>query len=445
MKISSSFGDFFETYIKSGVYSRFFIGFVCGIPFLLTLRILDIWLEEYKVPDSVIGLFTLCHLPFTLKFLWGPFIDRIKLPYLYKKIGQRRSWALVSQVLLFWGLICMSNCSPSSSLLKLMASASLVAFAEGCQDVALYAYQIEKTKSDMFGPVAGIVVFGYRIGLLFAKSVSLYLAFYYGWAAAYKIMACCVLFSTFVFLFTAKEPQVNLSAEGKKIKRLMLTYWYKKDQKSSLFFIKAAVFECLIYPFQIFIKKKYWAYLISILILFRAGDRMFQKMASPFYIAAGFSKIEIANVVQVFGTVASLLGGILGGYVVKRLGIKKAMFYMGILHACSAFTYVVLSQAGHNIHMLYFSVFIENTTCGAMSTAFLAFLYTLCYTGYPATQYALLWALHEIGGIAGSLMSGFIVEAIGWTYFFYFVPVVFLPSLVLIFVIIQKKDDVLLS
>lgn len=445
MKLAPSLEDFWKTYIKSGVYSRFFIGFVCGVPFLLTLRILDIWLEECKVPDSLIGLFTLCHLPFTLKFLWGPFIDRVKIPFFSNLLGQRRSWALLSQLILFLGLIGMSNSSPQTSLSQLMLFASMVAFAEGCQDVALYAYQVEKTSSDMFGPVAGFVVFGYRIGLLFAKSVSLYLASYYGWGAAYKVMALCVLFSTFVFLFSAKEPALNLSSEGKTIAKLMNLYWYKDKKLTSWELIKASVFECLVYPLRIFMKKKYWLHLIGILMLFRAGDRMFQKMASPFYIAAGFSKIEIANVVQIFGTLASLIGGVLGGYVVKRFGIKRAMFYMGVLHACSCLIYVILSKAGHNLNVLYFSVFIENTTCGAMSTAFLAFLYTLCYTGYPATQYALLWALHEAGGVTGSVISGFIVEAIGWTSFFYFVPVVFVPSLVLLYVMIQKKDDDLLT
>ena len=156
---------------------------------------------------------------------------------------------------------------------------------------------------------------------------------------------------------------------------------------------------------------------------------MAQKMAKPFYVDMGFSKLEIANVVQVFGTIAALFGGVIGGYLVKLLGIKRAMFFAGIIHAIGCFSYVALSYVGHDIRMLYLTVFVENITCGAIAAAFISFLYSLCNKNYAATQYALLWAFFELGGLIFRAVSGVVADALGWANYFLIIPFIFCPIL----------------
>ncbi|MDR3155985.1 MAG: MFS transporter [Holosporaceae bacterium] len=441
MKQPSVMGDFLRTYCNPKMRLRFFVGFSCGIPFLLTLTILDLWLKDIGVSNTAIGLFTLLHWPFTLKFLWAPFIDKLNFPYFSKKLGRLRGWVLASQMLLFVGLIGMSCTNPQSSLPLLMFFTSLVAFADGCQDMSLYSYQMDRTKSDSLGHIAGIVLFGYRGGMLFAKSATLYLAHYFGWNIAYAVMAFSIFLCT-ILIIVAKEPICTQTKKDEITIDRMVRSYDKADKSRIEFtrFIKRTMFECLVCPFVVFMKKNSdWRCIIALLMLFRAGDIVAQKMAKPFYIDLGFSLLQIANVVQVFGTVAALVGSLVGGYLVKKNSIMPAMLYTGTVHALSCFAYVALCQTGPNTFMLYFTVFIENISGGAMGAAFIAFLYNICDRRYCATQYALLWAFYDLGGIAFRIMSGALADMLGWTNFFLFIPLLFLPSLGLLYSMIARE------
>ncbi|MDR1334067.1 MAG: MFS transporter [Holosporaceae bacterium] len=439
MKLASTVNDFLGTYLYSGIGNRFFIGFTCGIPFLLRLTILDLWLKDCGVSNTAIGFFTLLQWPFALKFLWAPFIEKVNFPVLSRLFGRRRGWAIASQLLLFLGLCGMSRASPESSMVTLMFFVSLVAFADGCQDMSLYAYQLDRARREMFGPIAGIFVFGYKTGMFFSKSITLYLAHYFGWNFAYASMAFSIFLCTF-FILCIDEPQIQKTSAMERIEKMVESY-EKKEKSHFEFvrFIKATIYECLICPFRIFMNRKDWIPTIFVIMLYRAGDRMVQKMAKPFYVDMGFSKLEIANVVQIFGTIAALVGGIVGGYLVKRFGIKRAMFLTGAIHAIGCLAYIVLFYAGHDVKTLYITVFIENTTCGALATTFIAFLYSLCNKDYAATQYALLWSFYELGGTIFRTFSGIISDILGWKNFFLFIPITFIPSLILIYRMAEKR------
>lgn len=411
-----------ETYSDPKIASRFFIGFSCGVPFLLTLTILDLWLKDCGVSNTAIGFFTLLHAPFTFKFLWAVFIDRFNFPFLSRRFGRRKGWAIASQTLLFVGLLGMAFSDPSKGLLKLIFCASLVAFADGCQDMALYKYQVCcNTKSKMLGPIAGVVIFGYRIGMFLSKSVSLYLAHYLDWNVAYSVMAFSILLCM-SFILNIEEPE----EDSKK----PLNFGDKQLNLKKT--IKNAVIDCLVEPFQIFMKRRDWKKVILIIVLFRAGDMISQKMAKPFFVEMGFSMLEIANVVQVFGTVATLIGSICGGYFIKKCEIRMAMLSTSVAHALSCLSYVAMSLIGYNIHLLYFTAFIENITGGMMSTAFIAFLYGLCNKQYGTTQYALLWAFYDIGGGLCRAISGALADILGWTWFFAFAVLMFVPGIVVL-------------
>ena len=206
MKLASTVGDFVKICLRSGISTKLLVGFTCGVPFLLRLTVLDLWLKECGVSNTVIGLFTLLQWPFTLKFLWAPFIEKMDFPILSKMLGRRRGWAIASQLLLFVGLLGMATATPQTNIVSLMCYVSLVAFADGCQDMSLYPYQFDKANAKMFGPIAGIFVFGYKTGMFFSKSITLYLAHYFDWNIAYAFMA----FS--IFLFFHRIPPFFLCA-----------------------------------------------------------------------------------------------------------------------------------------------------------------------------------------------------------------------------------------
>ncbi|GHT92256.1 MFS transporter [Alphaproteobacteria bacterium] len=446
MSTKALLDDFLKTYRDPIVSSKFFIGFSCGLPFLLTLTILDLWLKDCGVSNTVIGLFTLLHWPFTLKFLWAPFIERYDFPFLSRKIGRLRGWAIASQLVLFCGLLGMASSSPDTSLVKLMVFASLVAFADGCQDISLYAYHMDRAKKDMFGPIAGVFVFGYKAGVFFSKSAALYLAYYFGWNSAYAAMAFSVLLCT-AFVLCIKEPRINNTAKSRAISgdidNMMKSYENSENSKFEFVrLLKKTIRECLVCPCKIFMKRENWTSLIAIVVLFKVGYIITQKMAKPFYVDMGFSLLEIANVVQVFGTIAALLGGIIGGYLVKKRGLYNVMFYTAIVHALSCLAYIALSKIGHNMIALYVTVFTENITEGAMGTSFLAFLYSLCDDNkYRSTQYALLWAFYDFGGMFCRTISGAIADILGWTNFFLFVPLTFIPSLIILHRLMYQQND----
>lgn len=430
MKIQSVVCDFIETYFNKYIGSRVFLGFSCGIPFLLRLTILDVWLKENNVSNTTIALLSLLQWPYMLKFLWAPFIEKIPFPFFSKIFGHNRGWALASHLLLFLGIIGMSLCDPQKHLIILMCVTSLVAFADGCQDVALYAYQIDRVKTESLGPVAGVFVFGYRVGMFFSKSIALYLAYYCGWNIAYLLMAFSVCICTF-FVMCIDEP--NPPAGVNRLQH--------KSMENILVIIKDTISECLYNPFKKFIMQSGSEKTMAIIVLFMFGDRMLQKMSKLFYIDLGFSLLEIANVVQVFGTVSSIIGGLAGGYCVKILGVKRSMFYTGIIHAITCFLYIVLAHTGHNINVLYFVVFVENVTAGAMMTSFISFLYSLCRKQYASTQYALLWGFYEMGGAVSRTISGWLADTLGWVNFFIFVPIIFIPSLVILKNIIHTEPN----
>jgi PAT family beta-lactamase induction signal transducer AmpG len=251
--------------------------------------VLDLWLKDCGLSNTAIGLFTLIHSPFMLKFLWAPFIDRFNFPILSKRLGRRKGWAMASHLLLFCGLTGMSLSDPHTSVIPLILCASLVAFADGCQDISLYAYQLDNANKKTFGPIAGVVLFGYRVGMFFAKSVSLYLAHYFGWNVAYSVMAFSIFLCTFI-ISNLDEPQAVQTSSQAQIQNMLEKYEQKHNSSFEFVHIlKCTIFECLICPFKIFMKRNDWKRLIAIVILFRAGDIMAQKMAKPFYVEIGFS------------------------------------------------------------------------------------------------------------------------------------------------------------
>ncbi|MDR1362113.1 MAG: hypothetical protein LBJ16_02770 [Holosporaceae bacterium] len=386
---------------------KFCVGLSCGTSFPLTIVILDYWLKECGVSNSVIGFFTFLHLPFTLKFIWAPLIDDTDIPYLSKLLGRTKSWVILSQMLLMIGVIGMAHADPGSSLDKLMFFVSMTSFADGCQNVALYPYQIDRISEKEFGYTASIVGFGYAWGSVLTKFTTLQVAHFYGWTVAYEC-AAGLIFICMVSILATPSPQTSCDAA---------------DDAGD------AGMGRLKYSMRKFCDTKDGRYLLALLMLYKAADHMIHKMSRPFCLDIGFSKEEIATIAQLVGAASTVIGGFIGGLYVKKMKLKKSMMLLGVAHMLSLYSYVGLWIYGHNTHVLGIVACLEGVTGGATAAAFLAFLYTLCP---GSSQYALLWALHEFAGLVLASVSGICVDFLGWLRYFILIPLVFTPSLLLL-------------
>ncbi|MDR2724305.1 MAG: MFS transporter [Holosporaceae bacterium] len=393
------------------------IGFSYGLSFPLTLVVLDLWLKDSGVSNAIIGIFSIFHWPFIFKFMWGVLIENYDIPYLTQKVGRDRSWIIIGHLILLVGIIGMAHSDPSSHLPELIFFTSLTALGDGCKDVALYPYQISKMNSSQLGYVAGVVGFGHRIGTIVTKVSTLYLASIFNWKIAYLVAALSI--SLLLILILSIQPPKKR----------------RKNNEGSRISVHDSIKRSLIIPFKKIIKMKHGPHVLSVLILYKSADFMMQKMSRPFLLEIGFSKIEIANIVQLYGTAAVIVGGLVSSHFIRKVGIANAMFYFGICHAISFFSYLIFIKTGAVFLSLGLVTLYEAFTGGCVTTAFLAFLYTKCKTG---SLYALFWALHEISGILFMGSSGIIVDSVGWKLYFILISLIYMTILGGLYIILRR-------
>ena len=385
----------------------FFMGISSGIPLYLILSTLFIWLAREDIDISTIGLFALTQIPWSLKFFWAPFIDNYKIPFLNNFLGQRKSWLLFTQINLSIFIICLGYSNPKDNLEITAIFALLVAFFSATQDIVVDAYRIEILNDNSQGAGAAMTQFGYRIGGLVAGAGSLYLTSYFSWEQIFFVVSLIILFLMILVIFVI--PSKNSHVASKKN---------------------------LITPFKEFIFRNTFTkiFLIFLFIFFfKFGDVIAGVMANPFYVKIGFTNVEIANASKVFGVIMTIIGVFTGGYLVKEVGILKALLISGIFQIVSNLLYVLLNSVGPEINYLFLTVAGENLSGGLGSAAFVAYLSALCNKKYTGTQYALLSSIMGLARAILSSPSGYFVEAFGWSNFFIFSTFCGLPSILILF------------
>ena len=383
----------------------FVMGFSCGVPLLLTLSVLQAWMKEEGVDLGVIGLFSLVGLPYTLKFLWAPVLDRFTLPFL----GRRRGWLLVIQCLLMVSIAALGFTEPGKSPWMVAFVAMLVTFFSASQDIVVDAYRREDLTDNELGLGSSLYVNGYRVGMLLAGSGGLILADHIPFSQVYLIMAA-TLSVGIVTTLAAREPRV---AEGTPV----------------------SFREAVIQPFVEYFSRDGAVAILAFILLYKIGDQMATTMTMPFYLDLGFSKTEIGAVAKLFGFWATITGGLAGGVIMLRLGIWRSLWVFGILQAVSTTGFAVLAYVGHSLGMLAVAIAGENF-CGGMGTAaYVAFMASITNKRFTATQYALLSSLMGIPRVLASAPTGYIAEWTGWPMFFLLCAGAAIPGLVLLKVI----------
>lgn len=378
------------------------MGFACGLPLLLTITVLQAWMKEEGVDLAVIGMMALVGLPYTLKFLWAPFLDRFTLPFL----GRRRGWLLVAQVALFFSIAGLGLTDPKDNPWMLAFAAFLVTFFSASQDIVVDAYRREDLPDEELGLGSSLYVNGYRVGMLLASGGGLIMADHMPFSMVYLIMAFC-LAPGIITTFFAPEPETELGTPKT---------------------IKEAVIE----PMVEYFSRQGALWILAFILLYKIGDTMASAMTTPFYLDIGFSKTEIGTIVKLFGFWATIAGSLAGGVLMLRLGINRCLWYFGFLQAVSTAGFAVLAQIGHSIPFLSAVIAFENLSSGMGTAAYVAFMASITNKKFTATQYALLSSLMGVPRVLASAPTGFLVKAMGWEGFFIGCTLIAVPGMLLL-------------
>lgn len=406
-----------QVYFDRRMMVMLLLGFVSGLPFLLVSSTLSLWLKDAGISLVAIGLFSVVKAPYSFKWLVSPIIDQMRLP-LFSKLGRRRGWAVFLQMFLILALLLMSFTNPKLSPVLFLVWVFLVALFSASQDIVLDAYRIERFKSKEQAAAVAVFVLGYRFGVLFSGAGALFLASVVSWGVVYQIMAAGVLVGLVTVLF-AKEPENNLPSKPKTM--------------------RAIVVNAVVKPFTDFMKRDKWVWILVFIFFYRMSDAYVAPMAYPFFDDLGFSKIQIATIIKIYGVIATILGTLIGGLVVKRLGLIKSLAICGVLQGVSNLVYVGQFYAGNNAEILMLNIFVENISGGMGTAAFVAYLSSLCNKKYTATQYALLSSFMGAARDLFAATSGFLVAAISWQWFFVATTVMALPGLIVLWYLIKTK------
>lgn len=414
------------------VLAMLFLGFSSGVPFGVLAEPLSAWLVESGVSLTGVGLFALVSLPYSLKFLFAPFIDRLPLPGWTTRLGRRRGWALLGQTVLLLAIAGMGLSDPGSRIVMTAAFALAVAFASACQDVVIDAYRVEILDTPKLAAGAATVVFGWRIGQFAAGAGGLILADILPWSIVFLVLAATIGVGIITILLNP-EPAVQISDLSRDLERQADAFLQGRPHlpprlARALAWLHAAA----ICPLIEFTSRRGWIPIVLFIMLYKFGDAILGIMKVPFFLDLGFTKTEIAEIVKVFGTVAILAGGFLGGALLAWIGLLPGLLICGILMAASNLVFVVQAWVGPELAMLAVTIAVENITTGMGTAAFVAYLSSLCNVTYTATQYALLTSLMALSRTLLSSSAGWFAELLDWPGFFIFTTVAAVPGLVLL-------------
>ena len=380
------------------------LGFASGIPLALSDSTLQAWLTVANLDVSTIGLFSLVGLPYTIKFLWAPIIDRFDLKF----IGRRRDWIFLSQIMLSFTLFSLgSRVIENDSLAFVGLLAFLVAFISATQDIAVDAYRAEVLKAEERGFGAALSVTGYRMAMLVSGAGALMLADVIGFNKTYMIMSLIMFICSLINFFSPDICRPDF-----------------KEQS-----IQALVLE----PFKSFFSKEAAFALLGIIFLYKLGDAFAGRLTTTFLIRGlGFSLTDVGAVNKGLGLMASIIGGLYGGVLMYRLGLYRSLVLFGWLQALTNLGFYVLSIMGASYVGLVAVIGLENLAGGMGTAAFVALLMSVCDRRYTATQFAILSAVASLGRVFAGPPSGFLVENLGWSTFFVLTVVISLPVIYLL-------------
>jgi PAT family beta-lactamase induction signal transducer AmpG len=390
-------------------------GFVSGLPLPLSGFTFRLWIADSGAGLAIVGLTAWIGLAYSLKFLWAPLLDRLPPLFALRRFGRRRGWLLLVQPLLGLAAVLLALSSPATAPMAAFAAAACVALLSATQDIAIDAWRIEVFPPLRQGMALAVYVWGYRVALLISMTGAIAAAAAVGWHAALLAVAAMVAAGTLVTLAAQPEaPGAPVPSRGMR--------------------------HAIIDPVRLFLGRPSALLVLGFVALFKLGEAMAGIMTAPFYRHLTFDKTAIAGTGP-FSLGGTLVGITLGGWLVRRIGVGRALLLTGWAQTVAMAMYVVLSLTPGQPAMLYATVTTEAFAQGLADAAFLTFLSALCAREFAATQYALLssvpnLAIHTIGAA-----SGVMAASLGWTWFYVVCMAAALPGMALMVVLLRRGDQ----
>ena len=423
--------DALRVYGEATTLRMLLLGFSAGLPLLLVFGTLSFWLREAGIDRTTIGYLSWVGLAYGFKWVWAPLVDRMPVWLLTRHLGRRRSWLLLSQLLIIIGLVSMALTDPRLALAPVVWCALAVAFGSATQDIALDAYRIESADADRQAALAAAYQTGYRIAMIWAGAGALWIAaraeiagagsYQHGaWQTAYLVMAASMLLGVVTVLFSPEPKALAIP-----------------PARNAQDWIKSA----LIAPFADFLQRygKQALLILALIGIYRISDVVMGIMANPFYVDMGYTKDEVASVTKVYGVVMTLLGAFVGGMLAMRLGVMRVLMLGAVLSAASNLLFAWLAGMGHNVQALMLVISADNLSSGIASAAFIAYLSSLTNIQYSATQYALFSSIMLLLPKFLAGYSGVFVDAYGYGSFFVATALLGLPVILLLLLVTRSK------
>ena len=382
-----------------------FLGFSSGMPLFVLVSLVPAWLRSNEVDLATIGLFALVGLPYTWKFLWSPLMDRFKPPFL----GRRRGWAVLTQLGLLLSIGVLGQFDPSTSLETIVWIVFAVALFSASQDIVIDAYRRELLADDELGTGTSFWVNAYRLSGLVPGSLALILADHLPWTVVFWVTALFMLVGIVTTLLVKEVSDDELAPHSLR--------------------------EAVIDPFVEFFSRdgiKAGLAILAFLFLYKLGDNMATALATPFYLDMGYTLTEIGSVAKFAGLWASIAGGAIGGIVMLKASINRALWLFGFVQLGTIIPYIWLSQAGHTLTGLFVVVSGEYLGVGLGAIALTAFMAKETSKAFTATQFALFSSFIAVPRTLANASTGFIVEAVGWTQFFVICAILAIPGMLLL-------------
>lgn len=382
----------------------FLLGFSSGLPLALTKGTLQAWLTDSGLNIKTISLFALVSYPYNFKFLWAPLMSHFQLPI--PGLGLRRAWIFACQILLAGSIYLLGQSQPANGLLSISLFAICVAFFSASQDIVVDAYRSELLSSEELGRGASLAITGYRLAMIVSGALALGLAESLSWSTIYSLMAALCL-ALAIVTYYAPEPEQQ----------------YSKSKNLN---------EAFIQPIVSFFKRRGSKEILLFIVLYKLPDVLAMSLQTTFFLHLGFAKTEIAAIGKIFGLSMGILGGLIGGSFLDYLGMKRALIIFGFLQGISVLSMAYLANVGKSHAGLTVAILLENLASGLGNSAFVAFLMGEIDKRHSATQYALLSGLAAVPTVLIASASGFLVESMGWTNFYFLSALSAIPAIMLI-------------
>lgn len=382
------------------------MGFTSGVPFLLVLSTLSIWLVECGFDTKTIGMFTAVSLPYALKFLWAPLIDKINLPF-FTHVHPIKRFGLLSLLCLVISLAVLANLNPVKNLTAVVVVATLVSFFAASHDIVLDALRIYSSDRRQMGGGAASESIGFRIGMITSGAGAVYLSLLIGWHGAYLAMALCCCIGV-LGLLHMPDPKAL------------------PQKKSDDTFLKSTFLD----PLVILLKGRVILPLIGFILTIKIAGTVMNALGAPFLFSLGFSKFEYASITKVYGVGLMLFGSFTGGLLIHKKGTVFSLQLAGILQMLSCILFTALASFGdHQIDLLIMTLSIESFSSGLLATGFISYLSLFCKRPHIASHFTLLYSLGSLSRVLASIGAGYIAANYGWVVLFIISFATLIPAL----------------